>query len=229
MKDKYKFYTYKNEPFYDLAYTYLPQNKEAHIVDIGSGSGSFFDYGNLVNRFENTHAIEQAEHSLEQLSALGVKNIHNINIVEGLPFADNSIVYIHSSHLIEHLYHDDMYNFMVEIDRVLAKKGILVISAPTSYPDFYNDLSHVKPYHPAVFINYFCNNNHLSRTRKIITGRYIKKDLVFRYTPSSSRHFYHSEYQVINFLLRVKNKMLSLLKTKTFVRSGFTMVLEKQS
>lgn len=55
--------------------------------------------------------------------------IHH-NLVYGLPFSDNSIDYIYSSHLLEHLFKDDATKLMKEAYRVLKKGGVIRIAVP---------------------------------------------------------------------------------------------------
>jgi predicted SAM-dependent methyltransferase len=52
------------------------------------------------------------------------------NILEGLPFDDNEIDVIYSSHFLEHLFPEDAERFLVECFRVLRKKGVLRVVVP---------------------------------------------------------------------------------------------------
>lgn len=44
---KNKYYTRSRYPFYDIAAKYLPSNKNALIIDIGSGIGGFVNHANI--------------------------------------------------------------------------------------------------------------------------------------------------------------------------------------
>jgi predicted SAM-dependent methyltransferase len=57
------------------------------------------------------------------------KFIHH-KIEYGLPFPDNSIKYIYSSHMLEHLYKEDSKKFLKEVYRVLVKNGVVRICVP---------------------------------------------------------------------------------------------------
>lgn len=52
------------------------------------------------------------------------------DIRKGLPYANNSVDYCYSSHLIEHLTSEDAYQLLTECFRILKPKGILRVAVP---------------------------------------------------------------------------------------------------
>lgn len=58
------------------------------------------------------------------------KNILLHDITTGLPFKDNSIDYIYSSHSLEHLYLEQAKKLLKECYRILKPKGIIRIVIP---------------------------------------------------------------------------------------------------
>lgn len=52
------------------------------------------------------------------------------DVRQGLPFPDNSIKYVYSSHFIEHLTDSEFRNLIVEIIRVCAPGATLQLSCP---------------------------------------------------------------------------------------------------
>lgn len=52
------------------------------------------------------------------------------NAADHIPHQDNTVEVIYSSHMIEHMEKEDVYNFLRESHRVLSKKGIIRISVP---------------------------------------------------------------------------------------------------
>lgn len=52
------------------------------------------------------------------------------NVEYGVPFAGNSVDYLYSSHLIEHLFKENAMKFLKEAYRVLKKDGIFRICVP---------------------------------------------------------------------------------------------------
>ncbi len=55
--------------------------------------------------------------------------IHH-NIIYGIPLPDESVNYLYLSHLLEHLYKEDVKEFIKETYRVLKKDGLLRICVP---------------------------------------------------------------------------------------------------
>ena len=182
----FKYRTNKREPFYDVLKPLLKKNCE--ILDVGSGDGSFSKYFNMND-------------------IIGVDtNPINDNLKwdspEPLPFDNNVFDVVHSSHLVEHLYPNDLYLLIVEMNRVLKPSGYICISAPLFSSKFYNDLSHIKPYNPPVFINYLCSPTYDNRTRNLIGG-YKLINLIYRYTPRLLPVFKKDGYTIIFYKMEV--------------------------
>lgn len=58
-------------------------------------------------------------------------NFQQVDVRKGLPFGDNSVEYINTSHLVEHLeIESETIPFLKECHRILGGKGILRIGAP---------------------------------------------------------------------------------------------------
>ena len=57
-----------------------------------------------------------------------------INLMDALPFADNSVEQIYSSHLLEHFYFIDMNRLLKECLRVLIPGGIFEAAVPNMRP-----------------------------------------------------------------------------------------------
>jgi predicted SAM-dependent methyltransferase len=88
----------------------FPEYKKPYYLNIGSGNDNKKDYINIDNR------------------DLGDNMVWDVN--DGLPFPDNSVEHVFSSHFIEHLDDRESINFLREIIRVLKPKGLAVIYAP---------------------------------------------------------------------------------------------------
>jgi len=58
------------------------------------------------------------------------KNLRVHDVRKGLPYQDNSLLYIHSSHCFEHLYQDEGRRFLRECFRVLKPGGIIRLAVP---------------------------------------------------------------------------------------------------
>lgn len=166
--------TGSREPFYAIARRYC--KKGANVLDVGAGTGEFarplaycnvfLIEGNAANVFKLREEFDHVFHH---------------QVPDAFPFDSASFDVIHCSHLVEHLEPHDVYSFMLEVDRCLAPGGHLIISTPLLSDGFYNDLSHVRPYPPHVFINYLCGENGFPRTRAIISKNYRPVELRYRY------------------------------------------------
>ncbi len=218
--------TTDRDPFYIIAGNYLPEDKSSVVVDIGCGDGDFAELLKLNEEYINLYLLESNSITINKLR-LVYRNVINYTAPDRIPLPDNSVEYIHCSHMIEHLNSDDVYKFLIETDRILKTGGIFIISAPLFWRNFYVDLSHVRPYYPETFMRYLSFNGS-NYSAKNISTRYVKKELVYRYDayiPFDDG--FGSEYSVIDFIIKLSKKVLNILKIKYYSRNGFTLVMQK--
>ena len=195
------------------------------ILDIGAGQGGFAEHLKLANMvFPNLYPLDSNTSTVEALKSIS-ENAMSYTAPEELPFADNTVSYIHCSHMVEHLYHAELYSFLKEIDRVLKKNGILVISSPLLWPYFYNDLSHVKPYYPNVFLTYLCHRSTQHFAEAISEDYSVLKE-AYRYT-NRSQDEWGSDYLFIDFLIHCSKRICRKLKIKKYSKNAYTLILKK--
>lgn len=213
-RERKKFTTMSRKPFYDIIN--LPE-KGSKILDIGGGSGdnTFHEY--LENKGYDVYCLDNNDETLKK-----IQDVKTIKYRAPDPIPVNQADLIHCGHLIEHLYPEDLYNFLKEIDKALKPGGILVISAPMLWDGFYADLSHIKPYHPSVITNYLCRKNDCS-TRDGVSCGYTKEKLVFRYT-DKSENVLRSEFFLVDCAIKL---FIKILKIKTYRKNGYTFILRK--
>lgn len=211
-------------PFYDIADQYLPKNKDASIIDIGAGDGEFSNRLNLENRYRNVFLLDS---STQDTSSRGSKYI-TYTAPERLPFSDMSVSFVHTSHMVEHLESKELYRFLTEIDRVLVDDGVLMISAPLLWQGFYDDLSHVKPYTPAVFLKYL-QGEKKQMTRKPVSEQYVTEKIVYRYRAVSFDEGWGSRFAVIDFFLYFLRELAEKIGIRKWYKNGFTLVLRKKT
>ena len=199
--------THKREPFYDVIEKFLPDNPKAVLLDIGAGNGSFPDYTNLGNRYSNLYLLDSNKETVLQLNKR-YKNVIEIKIPEEIPFENESVDFIHCSHVIEHLYFEDVYRLLNEIDRILKRKGIVAISCPLLFEGFYSEMTHVKPYNQAVFLNYFISNME-NQTLPVISQNYKVVELIYRYgnIKPSTNLGWSSDLLIIDLFLSIFSKL----------------------
>ncbi|RUL52010.1 MULTISPECIES: bifunctional 2-polyprenyl-6-hydroxyphenol methylase/3-demethylubiquinol 3-O-methyltransferase UbiG [Lysinibacillus] len=103
---------------------------ELNILDLGCGEGFILSYlSEQYNQKLNLNGLDYSEHQLE----FARKKVPNASFSQadfskGIPYEDESFDLIYSGEVIEHLYDPDF--FVEEINRVLKKDGILVITTP---------------------------------------------------------------------------------------------------
>lgn len=221
-----KFSLVKNRlPFFKIAEKYLPSNKESIIVDIGSGEGDFENYLNLPGRYKNLYLLDGNILTIDKIKNK-FKNAILYRAPQKLPFDDSTVIYIHCGHLIEHLTSNELYQFLIEINRVLARNGIFVVSSPMLWRGFYDDLSHVRPYNPEVLINYLCKESK-NRSAEIISEDFSILELVYRYYILELDEGWGSNNFLIDFIIQILKRFLSILSIRKYGRNGYTLVLKK--
>jgi ubiquinone/menaquinone biosynthesis C-methylase UbiE len=195
------------------------------VVDIGAGDGSFARSQNLALRYKNLYLLD---HNTESVAALKKEfpKAEVYNVPEKLPFDDRTVSFIHLSHIVEHLEPWQLYTFLGECDRVLIDGGFLVISAPLLWDRFYEDLSHVRPYAPTVFVNYLCSKR-ANANAKAISDSYQVQELVYRFRAAPAEDGWGSRFFIIDAALRVFRVIISAFGFRRYMRNGFTLVLKK--
>lgn len=227
LRARQRYATTRRDPFFDLAGRYLPADPHAVVVDLGAGEGDFAARLGLPGRYPNLALLDGNPASVALLQErLGCGQRYRAP--DRLPFADASVQFLHSSHMIEHLDPAALYALLGEMDRVLAPGGILAISAPMLSTTFYSDLSHVKPYNPQVLISYLVAPRH-QRSRAGISQRYLVREQVYRLSSKAPFQELGSDLAPLDLLLQLGKFLLRQLRVRSYVRTGFTLVLEKQA
>jgi SAM-dependent methyltransferase len=111
------------------------------VLDVGCGSGAFL--GRLGSRGVG---IDGSEEAGIRCRARGLDVVPLI-LPGRFPFDDGVFDGVCCSHLVEHFPPTDAAHLLSEIDRVLAPGGTLLIRSPLASPQFFDDPTHVRPYH----------------------------------------------------------------------------------
>lgn len=226
---KKKYTTFHREPFFAIVADYCRSlGKTAPVIaDIGSGQGDLFIYlRDNKMPVENLFLLDSNPATVEGNKAGLTGNSLQYAAPDRLPFADQTVDLVHTSHMIEYLSPKEMYHLMLEMNRVLAPGGYLVISAPLIWDNFFNDLGHVRPYNPMVFQKYFIEmvrNNRLAK----VADSYQVKDLVYRYHQRPLDEGWSSVIPAIDSLLITLRRLAGKLGFKKLYRNGYTLVLLK--
>ena len=213
-----KYITEDRSIFYNIAKSYIHETSK--ILDVGAGDGSF---AKELNR-KDVYMLDGNEKSAKQFADT-YQNIF-LGTLPDLPFENNSFDLIHCSHVIEHLEVEQLYRALKEFDRCLKIGGYIVISAPLLWTEFYDDLSHLKPYYPKVFEKYFTWKDDACCTRQRISSEYIIVDKIFRYNMLPiDDEVINISHSFLNSVIHIINKCKFKLGFRRLEKSGFTIVL----
>ena len=216
--------THHREPFYDIARKYLPDKKEKVIVDIGAGSGNFAKYIRDNGHSGEIFLLDANKETVKDLKK-DFPNVIRYKAPTRLPFGNASVSFVHCSHLIEHLNPGEVYVLLREIDRIIEKGGTFVVSAPLLWSGFYHDMSHVRPYHPNIFVHYFTQSSR-QHSFETISNEYVVRQLVYRYV-AEKEEFLGSKWVMVDFFVRIARKILKFCGINKYTKSGYTIVLQK--
>lgn len=221
---KRKYLTLERAPFFEIGASYV-KNKGV-VLDIGSGEGDFFLH--LKNRgidTEHVYLLDGNEATVKSnLQLTGNSKLYLAP--QELPFENGAVDLVHMSHLIDNLGGGDLYNFLVEVDRVIKPGGFLVISTPLLWPNFYDDLSHTRPYNPYVFYKYFVRQARNNRFGSI-SGDYSIEKIVYRYHELPLDEGWSSTIPALDILFISFRRILRKLSIKRLRKNGYTLVLKK--
>lgn len=215
-----KYATQNRDVFFEIAKKYI--DRKSLVLDIGAGNGSFARYCQR----DDFYLYDGNNDTVNNL-AQEYKNCF-FGTLPKLPFSENFFDLIHCSHVVEHLEPQVFYDTLKEMDRCLKPTGYLVISAPMMWEKFYDDLSHVRPYNPNIYIRYLTEKANQNFTRKKISQNYELVELKYRY--------YQIDY-FGKFIIVHSGKKAKLLKRimkfcqdaglRKYEKNGYTIVLKK--
>ncbi|MFN3640767.1 MAG: class I SAM-dependent methyltransferase [Flavobacterium sp.] len=195
---------------------------ESKVLDVGPGSGNFLEFCDR----DDFYLFEGNSKTVETLKQK-YSNVYE-GLLPELPFESEFFDVIHCSHVVEHLSPEVFYETLLSFDRCLKVGGYMVISAPLMWEEFFNDLSHIRPYPPSVFKNYLCKKTGKSRTRTTVSDSYEMEEEVYRYRMVNP--FKNLTASRNDFIFRGVVKMLRFIGDKflkKYEKTGYTVVLRK--
>jgi len=125
---------------------YLPDNKDARIIDLGCGYGSIVWWLQQAG-FANTSGIDISEEQIETGQKLGISSIVKADIKEYLQDKKTCYDVIIARDIIEHFTKAEIVDILSLCYESLTKKGIMIIQVPNAESPFggrnrYGDFSH---------------------------------------------------------------------------------------
>lgn len=212
---------HSNIPFFRLAANYCKPGMK--ILDVGAGKGSFVE----TIGHDSIYLIDSNPETIEVLREI-YENVFLHKLPDTLPFENEFFDVIHCSHIIEHLDPDSVYKSLQEFDRCLKPGGLMIIATPLLYDGFYDDLSHVKPYNPAILLHYLNDPGLDNRTRSMIASEYSIIKIQYRYTLTPMPYFNitYSKRWLQNMLISVTN-FLRRLSVGVYKKTAYMVILKK--
>ncbi|MDD5218329.1 MAG: class I SAM-dependent methyltransferase [Candidatus Omnitrophica bacterium] len=193
------------------------------ILDLGCGTGDF-----LVHIKDKAVGID---HNLDSV-ALAQKQRLPVTLGDVLktPFESGSFDGIFCAHVIEHFDPEHALALLREIDRLLKPGGILVLQTPVLHRGFYNDFTHVKPYHPEAILHYLSETRQTNLPKigeyQVLKIRYRYADLYVPLLEPGRRPASIVRWLLI--LIKCASLCVASVGIKNFfVRNGYTLVLQK--
>jgi len=108
---------------------FLPENKEAKIIDIACGSGHFL-YFLQKEGYTNTLGIDLSEELIEIAQKMCVKNLQKADLFEFLPDNPQSFDMVIANDIIEHFKKEEVLKFLDIVYQALRPGGQVLLSTP---------------------------------------------------------------------------------------------------
>jgi predicted SAM-dependent methyltransferase len=180
---------------------YIKNNDE--ILEISYRESSFIN--NIKHWNSNVHLfnIETNNYKKYRTTTKG-------SLKQELPYYDKQFDVIYFNNFIEKLFPEQLYNFLVESDRVLKNNGYIIINSIMRGEKFKNDMFNIKSYHPQSIINYLTIDKLQQTSKNKISNVYSVEKLIYNYN-----------------LLQEKNKKIKKPTIKNIIRFFYYNFKEK--
>lgn len=217
-----KFYYQHLISFWFKDYNYF--NTCTKILDVGCGLGRFLSFFP-----KKSIGIDISIDSLLEARAqhLIVVRASAIN----LPFKEQVFDGIRCSHIIEHFGPQEAYKLIKETARVLKQGGILIIQAPLLGLQFYDDITHIRPYPPNAILSLYLRPPAIQQSFEKIPYQFKLLKLKWRYANLFFSTSIEPAYNPSKFKMALFLKIISLLLAKIGIHSwrknGYALMLRK--
>ncbi len=130
--------------------SYLPTNKQAKILDIGCGVGSFVYYLQ-ESGYLNAQGVDISQEQIDQGIKAGFNGLHVGDFRFFLSNSLDEFDLIIARDVIEHFTKQESYEIFLEINKSIAKGGKFLMQVPNGQglyyaTIFYGDYTHEMPY-----------------------------------------------------------------------------------
>jgi SAM-dependent methyltransferase len=127
--------------------------QSTNVLDVGCGDNTYLEQGFWA--FHDARGIDCKSLYKRRMGMYAKGKIGHVVLEtsidfnkDALPYEDDSFDIVFTKSTIEHIHNTD--HFLKELLRVLKPGGLLIVLLPSwehNWRDFYNDYTHVKPFH----------------------------------------------------------------------------------
>jgi 2-polyprenyl-3-methyl-5-hydroxy-6-metoxy-1,4-benzoquinol methylase len=114
---------------------FLPDNRNARILDIGCGNGGFV-YFLQSSGYKNSQGIDISREQVEESQRLGIPNIECVDLSEFLRGKERVYDIIIARDIIEHFKKEEIIAVLTLVFNSLKEGGVLVIQTPNAESPF---------------------------------------------------------------------------------------------
>ncbi|MEK7629877.1 MAG: class I SAM-dependent methyltransferase [Patescibacteria group bacterium] len=128
---------------------FLPENKEAKIIDLGCGEGALINWLQDLG-FKNAEGIDVSSEQIELGRKFGIKNLKEANILEFIRDKGNLYDLIFLRDVLGHFDKEGVLLVLDSVFKSLRAGGVLIVKTPNAesplsgrlrYGDFTHDVS----------------------------------------------------------------------------------------
>ena len=175
--------------------TFLPKDKNAEILDIGSGSGGFVSWLQYLG-YSRAEGIDISEEQVQVAKELEINNIHQADALEFLPINKNKFDVVFARDLLEHLPKEQVLLIIESIFASLKPEGIFVAQTVNAENWLWGRLRHGDFTHEVAFTH--------SSIRQILKVFEFKEIKVFPQRP-----IVHGFISLIRYIIWITHEALT--------------------
>ncbi len=128
----------------------LPKDKNAKIVDLGCGCGSFLYFLNKEG-YLNTLGVDCSQEQVDLAHKLGIKSVICENLVDTVKKHNQEFDVIVAIDVLEHFKRDELFILVKSMRDALKPGGILIIRSPNADGPFFGRYRYIDFTHEIVF------------------------------------------------------------------------------
>jgi SAM-dependent methyltransferase len=132
---------------------YIPRDRSARIVDLACGAGAYLYYLRAAG-YTNVSGVDVSPEQIDIARSLGIPGVRCRDLLAELGETDSgSVDAILMIDILEHLGHDELFEVLDEVCRVLKHGGACVAHVPNAEGLYgmcvrYSDLTHERAFAP---------------------------------------------------------------------------------